>query len=50
MNNVHKMQVFACRASKDFACKVIDALNKLNGENAEKIVLGQLECTPFSDG
>ena len=50
MHNVHKMQLFACRASKDFANRVIDAMNALKGPDEEKIELGQLECTPFSDG
>lgn len=50
MNNVHKMKLFACRASKDFALKVIDAMNSTKGPDEEKIELGQLECPAFSDG
>ena len=49
MNNVHRMEIFACRASKDFACRVIDALNTINKDEPE-ISLGKLEVTPFSDG
>lgn len=50
MNNVHKMQLFACRASKDFALKVIDAMNSRRGADEAKVTLGQLDCPAFSDG
>lgn len=50
MNNVHRMELFACRASKEFALKVIDALNAQMGPEAAPITLGNLEVTPFSDG
>lgn len=50
MNNVHRMEVFACRASRDFACKVIDALNAHKAPGDPEIHLGELEVTPFSDG
>lgn len=43
------MELFACRASKDFACKVIDSLNKI-GDEGEKYHLGASEVTQFSDG
>lgn len=49
MNSEHKMELFACRASKDFACKVVDALNKI-AEGDEKYRLGASEVTQFSDG
>ena len=50
MNNVHKMEIFACRASKDFAAKVIDGLNALKTPEEPEYYLGDLEVTPFSDG
>ncbi|MBO4917948.1 MAG: ribose-phosphate pyrophosphokinase [Bacteroidales bacterium] len=50
MNNVHKMEIFACRASKDFAAKVIDGLNALKSPEEPEYYLGDLEVTPFSDG
>ena len=50
MNNVHKMEIFACRASRDFACKVIDGLNATKSAGEPDIHLGDLEVTPFSDG
>ena len=45
----HRMELFACRASRDFACKVVDELNKL-GDPSEKHHLGESEVTQFSDG
>ena len=50
MNNVHKMEIFACRASRDFASKVIDGLNALKTPGDPDYYLGDLEVTPFSDG
>ena len=50
MNNVHKMEIFACRASRDFASKVIDGLNALKTPGEPDYYLGDLEVTPFSDG
>ena len=50
MNNVHKMEIFACRASRDFALKVIDGLNDLKSPGEPDYYLGDLEVTPFSDG
>lgn len=44
------MEVFACRASEDFARKVIDKLNELRYEDEPELHLGALETTPFSDG
>ena len=49
MNSEHRMELFACRASKHFACKVVDALNKI-AEGDEKYRLGASEVTQFSDG
>jgi ribose-phosphate pyrophosphokinase len=44
------MEIFACRASKDFAVKVIDGLNALKTPEEPEYYLGDLEVTPFSDG
>ena len=44
------MELFACRASKDFACKVVDELNKIGESTGEKYHLGASEVTQFSDG
>lgn len=44
------MELFACRASKDFAAKVVDELNKLQPEGEGQIHLGDSEVTVFSDG
>ncbi|MDE6147563.1 MAG: ribose-phosphate pyrophosphokinase [Bacteroidales bacterium] len=41
MHNEHKMKLFACRASKDFAMKVAKAL---------KLDLGESDVLTFSDG
>ena len=46
----HRMELFACRASKDFACKVVDELNNIGEETGKKYHLGASEVTQFSDG
>ena len=46
----HRMELFACRASKDFACKVVGELNKIGEGVGEKYHLGASEVTQFSDG
>jgi len=46
----HRMELFACRASKDFACKVVDELNIIGAQTGEKYHLGASEVTKFSDG
>lgn len=46
----HRMELFACRASKDFAAKVVDELNALLPEGEERIHLGSSEVDQFSDG
>ena len=46
----HRMEVFACRASRDFAGKVIDELNAIRGAEEGAIHLGMSEVTAFSDG
>ena len=50
MNTEHKMELFACRASKDFAVKVVDALNAIRKPGEEEVHLGNSEVTSFSDG
>lgn len=44
------MELFACRASKDFASKVVDELNLIGEKAGEKYHLGASEVTRFSDG
>ena len=46
----HRMELFACRASKNFACKVVESLNKIGEPYGEKYHLGDSEVTLFSDG
>jgi len=46
----HRMELFACRASRDFAQKVIDELNDTRREDEGEFALGNLETTQFSDG
>ena len=50
MHMEHRMELFACRASKDFACKVVDGLNIIGAAAGEKYHLGASEVTRFSDG
>ena len=45
----HRMELFACSASKDFASKVIDSLNNLHRDEP-KLHLGLSDVTSFSDG
>ena len=44
------MELFACRASKDFACKVVESLNKIGERDGDQYHLGNSEVTQFSDG
>ena len=50
MIHSHRIEVFACRASRDFACKVIEHLNETLPADETPIHLGDLQVTPFSDG
>ena len=50
MLHSHRFELFACRASEDFARKVIDHLNALRNEDEKELHLGKIEVTPFSDG
>ena len=44
------MEIFACRESKDFACKVIDSVNANLRPDELPIHLGDLQVSQFSDG
>ncbi|MBQ9400315.1 MAG: ribose-phosphate pyrophosphokinase [Bacteroidales bacterium] len=46
----HRMELFSCRASVDFAQKVVDSMNSFEGTEGEQFRVGNLEVTPFSDG
>ena len=46
----HRMELFACKASRDFACKVVESLNKIGERYGDKYHLGDSEETHFSDG
>ena len=50
MQHSHRMELFACRASKAFAEKVIVELNRFRNEDEPEIKLGELDITTFSDG
>lgn len=44
------MELFACRASRTFAQKVAEEINKLLPQDKPKLHLGESELTMFSDG
>lgn len=50
MHDSHRMEVFACRASEDFAKKVIAEMNQIRYQDEPELHLGALSVTPFSDG
>ncbi len=50
MLHSHRLELFACRASRDFACKVIDNFNRIRNSDEPELHLGKIEVTPFSDG
>lgn len=50
MLHSHRLEIFACRASEDFARKVIEELNLIRNEDEPVQRLGALSCTQFSDG
>ena len=50
MLHSHRMEVFACRASVEFARKVVEYLNSKMSSGEAPCHLGDLEVTPFSDG
>ena len=50
MIHTHRLELFACRASENFARQVINYLNQLKSPDEPELHLGDLEVTPFSDG
>lgn len=46
----HRMELFACEASKGFAEKVVEEMNKNLREGEQPLHLGRSEVTHFSDG
>ena len=51
MQHNHRMELFACDASKDFACRVIEELNKIQREDFEgPYHIGDMKVVRFSDG
>ena len=50
MIHTHRMEIFACRASKDFSCKVIESINANLRPDELPIHLGDLQLDLFSDG
>ena len=52
INDVHKhrMALFTCDASRYFAEKVVEAMNRMKSPDDPEVVLGPLEVTHFSDG
>ncbi|MBQ6199014.1 MAG: ribose-phosphate pyrophosphokinase [Bacteroidales bacterium] len=46
----HRMMVFTCDASRYFAEKVVDAMNRMRDPGFPEIQLGPLETARFSDG
>ena len=50
MIHTHRLELFACRASENFAKQVIDHLNQITSPEEPEVHLGELEVTPFSDG
>ena len=52
LNEVHKhrMAIYSCRASREFAEKVISSMNQLRGPEDPEITLGSLDVAQFSDG
>jgi len=50
MIHTHRLELFACRASENFAKQVIDHLNQIKSPEEAEVHLGELEVTPFSDG
>ena len=50
MIHTHRLELFACRASENFARQVINHINLLQSPDEPALHLGALEITPFSDG
>lgn len=50
MIHSHRMEVFACRASEEFAGKVIEHLRTMHNADEPEVHLGSMDVLPFSDG
>ena len=52
INDVHKhrMALFSCEATRYFAEKVVEAMNRFKRDDEPEVVLGPLEVSRFSDG
>jgi len=50
MQFIHEMKIFACDASRDFADKVVAAINKIGAPDGKTLVLGNSKVSRFSDG
>ena len=50
MIHTHRLEIFACRASKDFACNVIESLNANLRPDESPLHLGDMQVSQFSDG
>jgi len=52
INEVHKhrLALFTCDASRYFAEKVVEAMNRMKSADDPEVVLGPLEITHFADG
>ena len=46
----HRMEIFACTASKDFAAKVVSEMNNILAPGEPPLHLGKTEVIRFSDG
>ena len=50
MPNSHRMALFACSASRDFASKVVEEMNKIRYPDEDELHLGSSSLACFSDG
>lgn len=50
MANKSRMELFSCRASREFAAKVVDELNRIRYQDEGEFHLGASTVTNFSDG
>ena len=50
MIHTHRMEIFACRESRNFACKVIESINANLRPEELPYHLGDLQISQFSDG
>ena len=50
MTHEHRLELFACTASRDFASKIVSELNSFGDPEIGEVHLGASEVTKFSDG